>query len=60
MTPNVGGMPMQVVGDKMQGALPHPPIQAMSQVDTMSDLQRMLKAEQDQHQQVYNYANGAQ
>lgn len=53
--------PMQVVGEKSKGMLPHPPVQALKQGSfgpVMSDLQLMLHNERKQHQQHYNYAHG--
>lgn len=52
---------MDVVGSRLHGKLPHPPIQALSQGsvgDTMSDLQRMMSQEQKQHEDTYKYAHG--
>lgn len=50
-----------VVGSRMKGKLPHPPIQALKQGsvgNTMSDLQVMLANERKQHEDTYRYANG--
>ena len=47
-----------VVGEKVKGKLPHPPIQAMQSGGNMSDLQFMLHNERSQHEDAYRYANG--
>ena len=55
-----GGV-MSVVGEKMKGHLPHPPIQALKQGSvgsTMSDMQFMMENERKQHEDSYRYAHG--
>lgn len=50
-----------VVGQNPHGKLPHPPIQAMKQGSkgpVLSDLQNMMKDEQERHMDTYRYANG--
>ncbi len=50
-----------VVGEKVRGRLPHPPIQALKQGSfgsTRSDLQEMMENERKQHEEQYRYANG--
>jgi len=54
-------MPMDVVGSKIKGHLPHPPIQALSEGSigpVLSDLQFMMENERKQHEDAYKYANG--
>ena len=46
-----------VVGQRLKGRPPHPPIQAQSKTNTMSDLQFEMDNERKQHQQSYEYAH---
>lgn len=50
-----------VVGEKLKGRLPHPPIQALKQGSfgpVKSDMQVMQDNERKQHEQTYIYENG--
>lgn len=54
---------MEVVADQAaKKKNPHPPIQALEQGSangkTMSDMQRMISNERNQHEDQYRYENG--
>lgn len=54
---------MSVVGEKLRGKLPHPPIQGLKQGSVggpvMSDMQNMMENERKQHEDAYKYAHGS-
>lgn len=55
------GRNMEVVGQKLKGELPHPPIQGLKQGsvgETMSDMQAMQQNERKQHEDNYKYEFG--